>query len=212
MPSGMVLRMLAMLDRRVLWRVPTTGKEVFLTFDDGPEPEVTPYVLDTLAEHRAKATFFCLGGKVEQHPELHHRLRAEGHATGHHTWDHPNGWRTPVRAYYRNVLRGAERVGGPLFRPPYGRLGIRRAHTLEKRFQVVMWDVLAGDFRKGNTGEVCARHVLRQTKPGSIIVLHDNRKSAACLREALPLILKGLAEKGYRCEALFGGFTNRRPR
>lgn len=202
MPGGMVLRMLAMLDRRVLWRVPVTEKVVFLTFDDGPEPEVTPFVLDTLAAHLAKATFFCLGRNVAQHPELVHRMRTEGHSTGHHTWDHADGWRTPARAWYRNVLRGAEHVGGPFFRPPYGHLGIRRARTLHKRFQVVMWDVLAGDFRKGNTGEACARHVLRHAKAGSIIVLHDNRKSASCLRDALPLILHGLAEKSYRCEAL----------
>lgn len=208
MPRGMVLRMLAMLDRRMIWRVPVQGKEVFLTFDDGPEPEVTPFVLNTLAEHRAKATFFCLGRNVEQHPALHHRLHAEGHAVGHHTWDHPDGWRTPARAYFRNVLRGAERVGGHLFRPPYGHLGIGRARTLQRRFQVVMWDVLAGDFRKGNTGAACARYVLTRAKPGSIIVLHDNPKSAACLRGALPLILQGLAEKGYRCATLDEGLTN----
>lgn len=212
MPGGVVLRMLAMLDRRIIWRAPSTGKDVFLTFDDGPEPEVTPFVLDTLMEHGARATFFCLGRNVEQYPSLHQRILAEGHAVGHHTWDHPDGWRTSARAYYRSVLRGAERVGGPLFRPPYGHVGIARARTLQRRFQVVMWDVLAGDFRKGSTGTACARHVLRRAKAGSIIVLHDNRKSAPCLKEALPLILHGLAEKGYRCATLGPEVTNQRPR
>ena len=199
MPRGLVLRMLAMLDRRIRWRMPATAKEVFLTFDDGPEPEVTTWVLDTLAKHGAKATFFCLGRNVQLHPGLFHRLRSEGHAVGHHTWDHPDGWRTPVRTYYRNVLRGAEQVGGFLFRPPYGRIGIGRARSLGKRYQVVMWDVLGGDFRKDKSGEACARRVLARVRPGSIVVLHDNLKSAACLMEALPRILVGLKKKGYIC-------------
>lgn len=202
MPSGLVLSMLAMLDRRILWRMPTKAKEVYLTFDDGPEPEVTPWVLDTLAEHGAKATFFCLGRQVVRHPELLEQVRSEGHAVGHHTWDHPDGWRTPVRAYYRNVLRGAEEVDGTLFRPPYGRLGLGRARTLGKRYQVVMWDVMGGDFRKGMPGAACARYVLTRLRPGSIVVLHDNLKSATCLREALPLILTGLKEAGYRSRTL----------
>lgn len=202
MPRGLVLSMLAMLDRRIRWRMPASGKEVYLTFDDGPEPEVTPWVLDTLAEHGVKATFFCLGRNVLRHPELFERLRKEGHAIGHHSWDHPDGWRTPWRAYYRNVLCGAEQVGGTLFRPPYGRLGIGRARSMGKRYQVVMWDVMAGDFRKGMSGEACARYVLGRIKPGSIVVLHDNLKSAACLREALPLILIGVKTKDYRCSAM----------
>lgn len=202
MPRGLVLGMLAMLDRRIRWRMPATSKEVYLTFDDGPEPGATPWVLGTLAQHGAKATFFCLGRNAERHPDLLDRLRREGHAIGHHSWDHPDGWRAPYRAYYRNVLRGAERTGGTLFRPPYGHLGMGRARTLGKRFQVVMWDVLAGDFKKGLSGAACARYVLNRARPGSIVVLHDNLKSAGCLREALPLILTGLKAKGYRCVAM----------
>ncbi len=202
MPGKVVLRMLGMLDRRVLWRVPTRGNEVFLTFDDGPEPTVTPWVLDTLAAHGAKATFFCLGRHAEQHPQLFQRLRDEGHSVGHHTWDHPSGWQTPTRSYYRSVLRGAEQVGGELFRPPYGRMKIGQSRTVGRRFQVVMWDVLGGDFRKNRSGASCASYVLRRAKPGSIVVLHDNLKSTACLKEALPLILEGWARKGYRCAPL----------
>lgn len=198
MPRGPVLSMLTMLDRRIHWRMPTTAKELYLTFDDGPEPEVTPWVLDLLAEHGIQATFFCLGRNAHRHPALFARLRNEGHTVGHHSWDHPDGWRTPVRAYYRNVLRGAERIGGTLFRPPYGRLGIGRARTLGKRYQVVMWDVLAGDFKQGMSGEACAKHVLDRIRPGSIIVLHDNLKSAACLRLALPLIIEGAKAEAYR--------------
>lgn len=202
MPRGLVLGMLAMLDRRIRWRMPDRAREVYLTFDDGPEPEVTPGVLEILAEHGVKATFFCLGRQAERHPGLIDRLRNEGHAVGHHSWDHPDGWRTAWRPYYRNVLRGAKQVGGPLFRPPYGRLGIGRARTLSKHFHVVLWDVLAGDFKKNMHGEACARYVLDRARPGSIVVLHDNLKSAACIKLALPLILAGLKAKGYRCTVM----------
>jgi peptidoglycan/xylan/chitin deacetylase (PgdA/CDA1 family) len=202
MPGIPPLRWLAGLDRRLLWHVPGAADTVFLTFDDGPEPAITPWVLDTLAAHGAKASFFCLGRNAEHHPGLLARIRAEGHAVGHHSWDHANGWYTPPRTWLRSVLHGAQSVGGPLFRPPYGR--IRPAHIglLHRRFHVVMWDVMAGDFRPGRSGQDCARHVLRQSRPGSIIVLHDNLKSAACLREALVPILEGFSQKGWRCSAL----------
>jgi peptidoglycan/xylan/chitin deacetylase (PgdA/CDA1 family) len=199
---GLLTAALARLDRRVLWRVRTHGKEVFLTFDDGPEPGVTPWVLDTLARYGAKATFFCLGEQAAAAPELMVRLHREGHATGHHTWDHPNGWRTADRTYYRNVLRGLPEGAGVLFRPPYGHLKVSQLRRLRKRVRIVMWDVLAGDFRPGRSGTDCARKVLRKAVPGSIIVLHDNAKSARCLKEALPLILDGLSRKGYRFSAL----------
>ncbi|MBS1547368.1 MAG: polysaccharide deacetylase family protein [Bacteroidetes bacterium] len=209
MLDAAVLRMLAMLDRRVLWHVPTKGNEVFLTFDDGPEPGVTPQVLDILAAHGAKATFFCIGEKVRKYPDLVARIAGEGHSVGHHTWDHADGWRTPAKAYFRSVLRGATEVGGPLFRPPYGHLAPRHAPLLGKRFQVVMWDVMGFDFKPGRTGKACARRVLRRIRPGSIIVLHDNLKSAACVKSALPLILGGISEKGFRAVALAPQVMNR---
>lgn len=213
MPAATVVRrMLGMLDRRITWRVANTGgNEVFLTFDDGPEPAITPWVLDTLAAHGAKATFFCLGRNAERHPQLMQRLRDEGHAVGHHTWDHPDGWSTPGRAYRRNVLRGAAQVGGRLFRPPYGRLPWR-SRGLRDRYSVVMWDVPGGDYRPDRTGAACARLVLRRARPGSIIVLHDSLKSAPCLREALPRILAGFRHKGYRCMPLDPVITDPRSR
>lgn len=210
MLGGAVLRMLAMLDRRVLWHVPAAGrKEVYLTFDDGPEPEVTPGVLDTLAAYDAKATFFCLGHNAERHPELLARIHAEGHAVGHHTWDHADAWGTPSLTYFRSVLKGAVQVGGALYRPPYGHLRPGHARVLSKRFNVVMWGVMGNDFKPGRTGKACARRVLRRIRPGSIIVLHDNLKSAACVKSALPLILGGISEKGFRAVALAPQVMNR---
>lgn len=208
MPGPVARRLLGMLDRRVAWRGPAEAGTVYLTFDDGPEPEVTPWVLDTLGAHGAKATFFCLGRHAASHPQLVQRIRDEGHAVGHHTWDHADGWRTPGRAYLRSVLLGAEALGSPLFRPPYGRLPCR-SKALRQRFQVVMWDVRGGDYRPGRPGAACARHVLRRARPGSIILLHDNRKSSACLRDALPLILEGLARAGLRCASLPPALTSR---
>lgn len=200
--GGLLRAVLAKLDRRVLWQVTTELKEVFITFDDGPEPEVTPWVLDTLALHGAKATFFCLGKQAAAAPELIGRLHTEGHAVGHHTWDHPNGWRTKDRAYYRNVLRGLPEGECVLFRPPYGRLRLSQLRGLRKRYRIVMWDVMAGDFTPHLSGMRCAKRVLKRTEAGSIIVFHDSCKSARCLREALPLVLEGLSGKGYRFSAL----------
>lgn len=202
MAARLALRLLAELDDRLVWHVPHAGQEVFLTFDDGPHPEVTPWVLDTLADHGAKATFFCLGQQAERHPELVERIRREGHGVGHHSWDHPNGWLTPTKSYVDNVMRGATQVGGTLFRPPYGRISPAQLRELDRHYRIVMWDVMGGDFKPGQTGEACTRHVLQRSSSGSIIVLHDNLKSMDCLREALVPILKGLAEKGLRCSAL----------
>lgn len=202
MLRGPAFTTLARLYPGVLWRLPEAGHRVYLTFDDGPHPEVTPWVLDTLAAHQAKATFFCVGKHAAQHPALLRRITEEGHSAGHHTWDHADGWRTAPRAWLRSVLLAARQVGGPLFRPPYGHLPPRMAALLGKRFRVVMWDVMAYDFKPGMSGAACAGRVLRLARPGSIIVLHDNPKSAPCLRQALVPILEGLSRKGLACAAL----------
>lgn len=207
MPGTAVLRLL--LDRRLLWRVAGQEQAVFLTFDDGPVPEVTPWVLDTLAAYSAHGTFFCLGQNAQAHPELVERIRAEGHAIGHHSWDHADAWHTPARTYFRSVLRAASHVGGALYRPPYGHLGFHHARMLCKRYTVVMWDVMGGDFLPERSGEACARHVLQRVRPGSIVVLHDNVKSERCLRVALPLILQGLATLGLRSVPISAAVTNR---
>ena len=199
---------LQQLDGRMLWRMDPpdgakgTDRTVYLTFDDGPIPEVTPWVLDTLKELGVKATFFCIGQNVVNNPAIFERLKVEGHAVGNHTWDHPSGWRTSARAYYRTVLKCQAVTSTNMFRPPYGRITNRQIIALRKRFQLVMWDVLAGDYEDGMTGEECVKVVLKHTRPGSIIVFHDNLISQVRMRHALPVVIRELLADGYRFATL----------
>ncbi len=199
---------LQQLDGRMLWRVesdlpgPARDKDVYLTFDDGPIPEVTPWVLDTLKRLDVKATFFCIGQNVANNPVIFDRLKAEGHAVGNHTWDHPSGWRTSARGYFRTVLKCQGLTRTDMFRPPYGRITNRQINVLRKHFQLVMWDVLAGDFEDGLTGEDCVSVVMRKVRPGSIIVFHDNLISQKRMRYSMPIVVERLLERGYRFATL----------
>lgn len=184
------------------WSVHTKERELFLTFDDGPIPEVTPWVLDVLADFDAKASFFCIGRNCADHPELLQRIRAEGHAVGNHTWDHPRGRRTGSFAYLRSVLRCQAMTGSRLFRPPYGSITRRQAAALRRRFEIVMWDVLSMDFDQQLDGETCLRNVVRNVRPGSIVVFHDSLKAEQRLRHALPRVLEHFKARGYRFAAL----------
>jgi peptidoglycan-N-acetylglucosamine deacetylase len=195
---------LQQLDGRMVWNVPPTegSKEVYLTFDDGPIPEVTPWVLDTLQRLGVKATFFCIGQNVANNPSIFERLKREGHAVGNHTWDHPSGWRVSARSYYRSILHCQQLTGTDMFRPPYGRITNRQINALRKRYQVVMWDVLAGDFEDGLSGKDCVNVVMRRVKPGSIIVFHDNLISQERMQHALPVVVERLLKQGYRFATL----------
>ncbi len=184
------------------WAMPADGREVYLTFDDGPEPQVTPWVLDRLARAGARASFFCIGRNAARHPAIMQRTRAEGHAIGNHTWDHANGWRTGHIAYLRQVLRCQPLTGTTLFRPPYGRITPGQARALSRRFRLVMWDVLSGDFDTAIGPHRCARNVLDHVRPGSIVVFHDSRKAWPRLRQALPVVLDRLKADGWSMRAL----------
>lgn len=193
------------MDGRLLWRVDTHGtRDVFLTFDDGPVAGVTPWVLDTLRDLGVKATFFCIGRNIVAEPALFARLKEEGHGIGSHTWDHPDGWKTAPRRYYRNVLACDTLTSSPLFRPPYGRITNRQLAALSGRFTVVMWDVLAYDFEDRYTDEERIREVLRQVRPGSIIVFHDSLKCASRMRASMPVVVKELLRAGYAFKVLPG--------
>ncbi len=190
------------LMKELQWSGPAEGRKLYLTFDDGPIPEVTPWVLDTLAQHGAKATFFCIGRNVAQHPALFARIRQEGHSVGNHTYDHLNGWNTERFSYLRNVLRCQDLTRSKLFRPPYGRITRPQTQALRKRFSVVMWDVLSADFDERLDGEQCLRNVIEHSVPGSIIVFHDSLKAESRLRHALPAALAHFTAQGYSMEAL----------
>jgi peptidoglycan/xylan/chitin deacetylase (PgdA/CDA1 family) len=186
----------------LLWRMPTTERVIYLTFDDGPTPGVTDRVLDILNAHQAKATFFCVGRHAASEPTLIERMRNEGHALGNHTWEHLDGWRTPTTTYLRSVLKGQPFTGSDLFRPPYGHLTREQAHALRARYKVVMWDILSADFDPALTADQCERNVMTRLRPGSIIVFHDSLKAWPRLQGALPRVLTQAADDGYRFEAL----------
>lgn len=186
-------------------RVRTRHKLLYLTFDDGPIPEVTPWVLDTLKAHDAKATFFCIGGNVERHPEIFDRLKAEGHAVGNHTYSHISGWDTSRFAYLKDSLRCQRLTGTDLFRPPYGRITLNQARALSTRFQLIFWDVLSEDFDGRMEARKCLKNVLDRSRPGSIIVFHDSLLAEERVRYALPRVLQHFGALGYRFDVLPGG-------
>lgn len=185
-----------------IWKVPSNEKVIYLTFDDGPIPEVTPWVLKTLKNFKAKATFFCVGQNVKKFPETFQDILAHGHSVGNHTYNHLNGWATDNIPYFHNIRHCANLVKSSLFRPPYGRLMPKQAQFLQRHYRIIMWDVLSGDFDPKITQEQCLNNVKIKTKPGSIVVFHDSLKSFDKLQFVLPKVLQYYTEKGYRFEAL----------
>ncbi len=195
-----------------IWRVPTKKKELFLTFDDGPIPEVTPWVLSQLKKYNAKATFFCIGENINKHPEIFQQLISEGHSIGNHTYNHLNGWRTKTKEYLENVNQCKIIPGNfhqplsiihyPFFRPPYGRMKQSQYSSLKSQYSVIMWDVLSGDFDQTISEEKCLKNVLSKTRAGSIIVFHDSLKAKKNLMYTLPKFLEHFSEKGFEFEGL----------
>ncbi|MBK7944926.1 MAG: polysaccharide deacetylase family protein [Flavobacteriales bacterium] len=187
---------------QAIWRMPALERVLYLSFDDGPEPNMTPWVLEQLAKHEAKATFFLIGRNAAEHPRIVAAMRAQGHSIGNHTWDHANGWRTSLMNYMESTTRAQSFTGSRLFRPPYGRITRTQAKAISATHDIVMWDALSYDFDQAMTGEQCARKVIRRARPGSIIVFHDSKKAADRLRVALPAVLDHFADAGYAFRAL----------
>lgn len=181
-----------------LWRVPGEERTVYLTFDDGPIPEVTPWVLDQLDQYDAKATFFCVGENVHKYPEVFQDVLDRGHLVGNHTYNHLSGWHTENVPYFHNVRQCANIVDSDLFRPPYGKLKPKQVQFLQRHYKIVMWDVLSGDFDPNLSPEQCYRNIISKTKPGSIIVFHDSLKSQQTLQVVLPKYLQWLDKNGYQ--------------
>ncbi len=184
------------------WKIPTKEKVLYLTFDDGPIAEVTPWVLDQLAKFGAKATFFCVGDNIRKNKSEFQQVLDAGHSVGNHTFNHLNGWGSENIPYFHNVRHCARLVNSDLFRPPYGRLMPKQSQFLQRHYRIVMWDVLSGDFDSTITKEECLENVLDNTGMGSIVVFHDSLKAWKKLQFVLPKILKYYSEKGYRFEVL----------
>jgi peptidoglycan-N-acetylglucosamine deacetylase len=188
----------------LVWRIPTEKKELFLTFDDGPVPGPTEFVLDTLKQFSIKATFFCIGDNVRKHPDVFKRIVDEGHAVGNHTFNHLKGWSTSLEKYIENVEMYESEVrsskfevrSSKLFRPPYGRITKAQINALHD-YSIIMWDVLTADYQRSVSPTACLRNSIAATRPGSIIVFHDSLKSEKNMSYALPRYIDHFLEKEF---------------
>ncbi|MEY3399506.1 MAG: hypothetical protein RL220_2100 [Bacteroidota bacterium] len=187
---------------RARWSMPSGKGLVYLTFDDGPNPDITPQILDVLKEFDMRASFFLLGQQADKYPEIVERMRREGHTVGHHSYSHLSGWKTDQAAYLADVKRAADVIGGRLFRPPYGRITRGQFAALAKEYDVYMWSLMPGDFDPDVSADECLNRLVRHSRQGDIVVMHDNMKSAATVRQVLPKYLEYLRKRGWSSEGL----------
>jgi len=185
------------------WRVPTTSKEIFLTFDDGPVPGPTEFVLDTLKQVNCKSTFFCIGDNINKHPQVFQRILKEGHSVGNHTYNHLKGWSYPDAEYLSNIEKCDAVLGSStqLFRPPYGRIKRSQLKNLSKR-KIIMWDVLTSDYSRSMSPERCLKGSIAATRPGSIVIFHDSLKAERNMTYALPRYIDHFLNQGYSFKVL----------
>lgn len=176
--------------------------KVFLTFDDGPTEDITDWILDILDKYDAKATFFCLGKNVEQHPKQYREMVRRGHVVANHSYSHIKGWGQSVGRYIEDVDLANHLVGSNLFRPPYGRITISQARRVSERYNVIMWDVLSTDYSSMVTPKQCLNNVVKNVQGGSIIVFHDSQKAARNMKYALPRVLEYLQKNDYSCSSI----------
>lgn len=184
------------------WSVPADEKVIYLTFDDGPHPKVSKWVMQQLEQYNAKATFFCIGDNVQKHPDVYNEILEKGHKVGNHTFNHLNGWKTTTEDYINNIDDCSTRVQSNLFRPPYGRISSSQIRRLKKNYRLIMWSILTGDFDPKLNRSKSLKALYSKTKPGSIIVFHDSKKAENNLYYLLPKYLKHFSAKGYRFETL----------
>jgi peptidoglycan/xylan/chitin deacetylase (PgdA/CDA1 family) len=187
---------------RMVWTIPVKEPVLFLTFDDGPVPGLTEWVLDELHKYGAKATFFCVGDNVKKNPEVYAKILAAGHSVGNHTFSHLNGFRTGINRYLKDVYRAGELIDSRLMRPPYGRIRPLAARILMPRFRIILWDVLSMDYDSKLEPGMVLHHVLSNARPGSIIVFHDNPRATKNLEYTLPRALSYYSAAGYRFLAI----------
>lgn len=187
-----------MLFPETVWRIPMKHKAVFLTFDDGPIPEVTPWVLDLLDHYGIKATFFCVGDNVRKHPETFRMVVERGHSVGNHTMHHLQGAKVTTARYVADIMEAHALIDSPLFRPPHGLIRWKQAVAIKDNMRIIMYDLVTRDYSKKLTGEQVLDNVRRYVRNGSIIVFHDSLKSESNLRYALPRAIEWLKENGYQ--------------
>jgi len=201
--------LLPLLYPTLTWRIPVEQPDLYLTFDDGPVPGATEFVLDELKKYQAKATFFCIGDNIWKHAEVFRKVVAHGHAVGNHTFNHLNGWKTSTGDYISNIQQCQQVItngnvplpGVPLFRPPYGRITRNQIKQLPD-YRIIMWDVLSVDYDQRLSPERCLQNTIRATRPGSIIVFHDSSKAARNMMFALPRFLEHFTERGFTFNTL----------
>ncbi len=186
----------------MIWRIPGKEKKVYLTFDDGPHPEITPEVLDILNKFNAKATFFCVGDNVKKYPEVFKKVLDNGHSVGNHTYNHLNGRKTENQIYFDNIALADKLINSKLFRPPYGQIKISQYKILNKKYKIIMWNVLSGDFLPNLSKEKCLEKVLKLAKPGSIIVFHDSIKTKEKVLYVLPKVLEEFRLNNYILDSI----------
>ncbi len=203
---------IAKIFRNYCWNIPNQNHKIYLTFDDGPTPKVTPWVLDLLKKHDVKASFFCIGKNIKDNPEVFSALIQNGHCIGNHSFAHENGWKTSSKTYLESIENAQKWIdsisrnlgrNNLLFRPPYGKIGFFQSYKIRQMgYKIVMWDVLSVDFDPQITAEACLNNVTRNTVSGSIIVFHDSKKTFEKLQYVLPKAIAFLKEKGFEFEVL----------
>lgn len=206
-----------------IWNMPTDQKVIYLTFDDGPTPEITNWTLDLLKSYHAKATFFCIGNNIEKHPSLFKEILKEGHAVANHTFHHPNGWKTNTDGYVKEVSKTQDIINAlipnshipnsnsqtsainiqKLFRPPYGKITSKQGkRILALGYKIIMWDVLAFDWKDSISDEQCAQNVISKAEPGSIVVFHDSVKASKRMKYGLTKTLEHFSKEGYEFRSI----------
>lgn len=196
-----------------VWDISSEEKTIYLTFDDGPTPEITNWVLKTLKAYNAKATFFCIGKNIKNHPDIFQNILKDGHSIGNHTHNHIKGWKTKTNDYLLNIDKAQKIIENQiqdsefriqsLFRPPYGQIKPKQGKQLIKLgYKIIMWDVLSFDWDKNVSKETCLNNVISKATSGSIIVFHDSIKASKNMKYALPKVLDYFSNKGYRFKAI----------
>ena len=201
--------MIKKIFNNLVWDVPTNNNEIFLTFDDGPIPKLTSYVLEVLDEYDALATFFCVGDNISKNPDILEQILAKNHLVGNHTYNHLKGWSTSTSRFVSNANKCQEQISKyqantarPVFRPPHGQITFNQVKALKANYNIVMWDILAYDYDNAHSPQKSLDRIISKTKPGSIVVFHDNYKAEEKLKFILPTYLKYFKERGFSFKKL----------